>query len=150
MPTTTTKALPAAGQLGDLVRNLFNPGYNMISAVVTAPVGAVATPNVRLLGQPVKAGVGAKYVLVLAADIANATGVIADDGIHDLPVAGADVPYPLQILRRGPANVGVEGLAQTDVLGSLITGVNFHAALAALNPPIIAQAALAPTKSQVN
>jgi len=149
MPTTTTKAMPAGAMLGDLVRNMYHPGYCLESATLVSPAGAVATPGVRLLGQPVKAS-GANYVLVLGGDIANAAGVVADDNLYDLPAAGGLIG-PISILRRGPAQYGAAALPANDVLGTGITPAAFLSALSTnCNPPLIPVQPLTPTKVQTN
>lgn len=148
MPTTSTKTLAASAQLGDLVRSIFNPGYNYISSTIVSPAGAVATPNVRLLGQPVKVS-GGNHILVLAADIANATGIIADDGFFDLPVAAGTLTN-VTVLKRGPAIVHADALPALDVNGGAINAANFQAALAGLPAPIVTQTAFAQTKTQTN
>jgi hypothetical protein len=149
MGMTKTNTLPAAGALGDLVRSIFEPGYNYVSGKLVGVAGGTLANQAgkRVLGQPVKAS-GANWIPVLATDEANATGIIADDGIYDLPAAAAVSERSFTILKRGPALIGATSLPTNDLMGTAFTAATLVTALAALNPPIIAQSEVTPTLTQ--
>ena len=120
--------------VGDVVKYVEHPAINYVSAKIVGAAGQ-ASVDANLCGQPVKAS-GANYILVLAADIANAIGILA----HDKPItlaAAAVSAWPYKILIRGDALVDKDSLPANDVVGSAINNANFVTALAARG--IIAQ-----------
>jgi hypothetical protein len=109
--------------LGDLIRNLFHPGYNFISATVKNPDATTATIE-DPLGLPVKKN-GSQWEFVDAADIANCGGIL----VHDKPLEdlaqNAITAEPLKILVRGPAIIHEDGLSPVDHLGDAIVAATF-------------------------
>lgn len=114
--------------LGDVVKHIHHPSINLVSAKIVGAAGQ-ASVDANLMGQPVKAS-GANYIFVLAADIANAIGILYSQERITLAAAGVS-ERPFAILIRGPATVDKDALPTLDVVGSAITNANFVTALAA-------------------
>lgn len=131
--------------LGDLLRAFYHPGYCFVSAKLVNPVAA-ALESFMPLGQPVKAS-GANYVFVLDGDEAATIGLV----LHDKPInlgASATSDDLYLILVRGPALVSFGDLPALDIEDDALTEATIRTALAALDPPIICQDPLTPTRTQ--
>lgn len=148
--TTVSASQPEASRLGDFVRAIWNPGFNYVSAKVRGPVGATTAnnKNKRVLGQPVKFAAGV-WTFCLAAEAGLMNGMIADDGIYDTPIAGADSVDPFTILVRDPAIIGETAIPLYDIIGTGIDS-NSYKSGALAQCGIVTQAALTPTKKQTN
>lgn len=114
--------------LGDVVKSLYHPGFNLVSAKIVGAAGQ-ASVDANLMGQPVKAS-GANYIFVLGADIANAIGILYSQEKITLAAAGVS-ERPYAILIRGPAQIDKDALPALDVVGVAIANAAFVTALAA-------------------
>ena len=134
-----SEQLSSGKRVGDIITYIQHPGINYVSGKLVGAAGQ-ASVDANLVGQSVKAS-GANYIFVLAADIANALGILAHDGPLTL-AAAAVTDRPYKILLRGDAIVDKDALPATDVVAGAINNANFVTALAARG--IIAQSE--PTK----
>lgn len=125
---TISEELSSGKREGDIITYIQHPGINFVSGKLVGAAGQ-ASVDANLIGQPVKAS-GANYIFVLAADIANAIGILASAERITL-AAAAVTERPYKILLRGPAIVDKDALPAADVVGSAITNATFVTALAA-------------------
>lgn len=108
-----SSSLQSRRRLGDVFRWLAHQGFCLVSAKLVNPVAAAITIN-DPCGLPVKAS-GSNYVIVQAADEANAIGLLYfDGGPISLASSGtSDLTYPFLI--RGPALIDRDALPTQDV-----------------------------------
>jgi hypothetical protein len=121
---------------GDLVKREFDQLYCRVNAKVRNVLGGVSTAIADPIGMPVKLN-GTIWELIVAADIANATGIIVEGPPIPALADDAYTSDEYAILTRGPAVLDSAQIAATDCNGDAITNATAVAALAGESPPII-------------
>lgn len=125
---------------GDLVLHMESQEYCLVSAKIANPVGADTSTNVDPVGQPVILDTGV-WTLILAADIATATGVIVQGSKFTLLDGAATNPAdPYLILIKAPAIINKDRLAANDSHGGAITLATYVTALEAAGFVVRAEA----------
>lgn len=139
-------SLVSRKHLGDIFKFVSHPGYNTVSGIFRNNSGATRT-LFSLVGMPVKLS-GGKWVPVLATDEANITGLVMSEEYVDTLANNTDWGTKVQVMVRGPALYDKDALPAADIAGTPFTLATIVTALAALSPPLIAQAEPATSQTQ--
>ena len=136
-------ALVSPKVISDLVKHESSPAYNRESINVTTVTG-VAVDIAEALGQPLKK-IGAEFLLVAAADIANATALLLETDTLVM-AANSDHKFLVLSLSAG-AVINSSALPALDGAGAAINQTNFIAALVGVGFRVVSDPAETTTQT---